>query len=251
MDSESTPAASTTPRYGKRLIVNIVDERAHSEPDREWASVPNSSNPKDGWKKITYKQTANAVNRVAHKLVESTGLPEKGEFPTVAYIGPNDVRYLIFTLGAVKAGYQALFISPRNSQEGQLNLFELTNCHAIWFDAAYKDMVQSWMQERDMHARMTFPIAAWFAEEPVEPYPYQKTFEEAEWDPLLVLHTSGSTGFPKPIVARQGMLAIGDKFHTLGEWKGRTLWVNEMARRSRRIMHPSKWPKTLDWHSSS
>ncbi|KAG7284581.1 hypothetical protein NEMBOFW57_010959 [Staphylotrichum longicolle] len=160
------------------------------------------------------------------------------EFPTVAYIGPNDVRYLVFTLGAVKAGYQALFISPRNSQEGQLNLFELTNCHAIWFDAAYKDMVQSWMQERDMHARMTFPINAWFAEEPVEPYPYHKTFEEAEWDPLLILHTSGSTGFPKPIVARHGMLAIGDKFHTLGEWKGRTLWLNEMARRSRRIMHP-------------
>jgi acyl-CoA synthetase (AMP-forming)/AMP-acid ligase II len=232
-----------TPEYGKRLFVHIVDERAQREPDREWVSIPKSSSPKDGWKKITYKQAANAINRVAHKLVSSTGLPGKGEFPTVAYIGPNDIRYLVFALGAVKAGYKALFISPRNPQEGQLNLFEQTDCNIIWFEAAYKDMVQSWVQERDMHALMTFPVDAWFPEEHITPYPYDKTFEEAEWDPLLILHTSGSTGMPKPIVARHGMLAVGDKYHNLGEWKGRRMWVDEMSRRSTRILHPSEWPK--------
>lgn len=234
--------AGQTTEYGKRLLVHIVDERARNEPDREWVSIPRTSDPKDGWKKITYSQAANAVNRVAHKLTSTTGRPDAGEFRTVAYLGPNDVRYLVFALGAVKAGYKALFVSPRNSLESQLNLFEQTNCHIVWFDAAYKDMVQSWVQERDMHALMTFPVDAWFPEERIEPFPYNKTFEEAEWDPLLVLHTSGSTGFPKPIVARQGMLAIGDKFHNLGEWKGRRVWINEMARRSKRMLHPSEWP---------
>ena len=32
------------------------------------------------------------------------------------------------------------------------------------------------------------------------PYPYAKTFEEAKHEPLLVLHTSGTTGLPKPLV---------------------------------------------------
>ncbi|KAK3307162.1 uncharacterized protein B0T15DRAFT_553631 [Chaetomium strumarium] len=227
-----------TPSYGKRLLVNIVDERARTEPDREWVSIPRSSNPSDGWKKITYKQAANAINRVAHRLASSTGVPPPGEFRTVAYIGPNDVRYLVFALGAVKAGYQALFISPRNSQEGQLNLFELTDCHIIWFEAGYVNMVQSWLQERDMYAIMTFPVDAWFPKEDIEPYPYNKTFEEAEWDPLLILHTSGSTGLPKPIVCRQGMLAVGDKYHNLPEWKGRRIWIDEMAQRCKRIMTP-------------
>ncbi|EAQ91806.1 hypothetical protein CHGG_00041 [Chaetomium globosum CBS 148.51] len=224
--------------FGKRLLVNIVDERAKNEPDREWVSVPKSSDPKDGWKKITYKQAANAVNRVANKLVASTGVPSQGDFPTVAYIGPSDVRYLVFALGAVKAGYKALFISPRNSQEGQLNLFEQTNCQVIWFEATYKDIVQSWVQERDMHAFMTFPVEAWFPEEHIEPYPYNKTFDEAEWDPLLVLHTSGSTGFPKPVVVRHGMLAIADKYHNHGEWNGKRFWLDEMARRSTRMLLP-------------
>lgn len=233
-------ATKPTTQYGERLLVHMVDERARSDPDREWVSIPRTSDPKDGWMRVTYQQAANAVNRVAHKLVGSTGKPDNGEFRTVAYLGPNDVRYLVFTLGAIKAGYQAFFISPRNSQEGQLYLFEQTNCNIIWFDGTYTAMVQPWLQERDMHAFMTFPVAAWFPEDHIEPYPYSKTFSEAEWDPLLVLHTSGSTGLPKPIVARQGMLAIADKYHNLGEWKGRRIWVDEIARKSKRTLQPSK-----------
>lgn len=31
-------------------------------------------------------------------------------------------------------------------------------------------------------------------------YPFDKTFEEARNEPLVVLHTSGTTGFPKPVI---------------------------------------------------
>ena len=38
-------------------------------------------------------------------------------------------------------------------------------------------------------------------------YPYEKTFEEAYNEPLVVLHTSGTTGYPKPIVWTHGWAA--------------------------------------------
>ncbi|PNP45742.1 hypothetical protein THARTR1_10900 [Trichoderma harzianum] len=40
--------------------------------------------------------------------------------------------------------------------------------------------------------------------------PYNTPFEEARWHPMVVAHTSGSTGIPKPVIVRQGSLAIVD-----------------------------------------
>lgn len=90
MDSGSKAAP-----YGKRLIPRIIDETASQHPDREVFQIPVSSNPQDGWKIVTWKQYANAVNHVAHRIIETCGEPNPGSFPTIAYIGPNDARYVV------------------------------------------------------------------------------------------------------------------------------------------------------------
>jgi acyl-coenzyme A synthetase/AMP-(fatty) acid ligase len=51
-----------------------------------------------------------------------------------------------------------------------------------------------------------------FHPDPVNLYPYTKTFDEARQDPFVVLHTSGSTGFPKPVILTHGTLAHHDTF---------------------------------------
>ena len=55
----------------------------------------------------------------------------------------------------------------------------------------------------------------WLAQESVTHYPYEKTFEEAAHDPFVVIHTSGSTGLPKPITLYHGGLATADTHHVL------------------------------------
>lgn len=62
-------------------------------------------------------------------------------------------------------------------------------------------MIQPWLQQRVMKAIEVQSFDEWFSPEKVPHVPYETTFEQAEWEPLCVLHTSGSTGLPKPVVA--------------------------------------------------
>lgn len=52
---------------------------------------------------------------------------------------------------------------------------------------------------------------------------------------MVVLHTSGSTGMPKPIVLRQGTFAIGDAFHDMPNYQGAQFFLKEFADRGKKI----------------
>ncbi|KAI1637851.1 hypothetical protein F4809DRAFT_299478 [Biscogniauxia mediterranea] len=222
----------------KRLLINVIDEKARKEPQLEVFSYPRSSNPRDGWIPVTYKEYANSINYIARKIIQECGPAPANTFPTIAYIGPSDGRYYIMVAAAVKAGYKALFISPRNSPEGQLSLFDKTDCRNVWYSAEYRNVIEPLLQEREMRAMEVSPFKAWFPEHEVEPVPYGKTFEQAEWEPFCVLHTSGSTGIPKPIVALNGMLAIADVHHYIPDWNGYKFFMKAWAEKCQRAFIP-------------
>ncbi|OKL59056.1 hypothetical protein UA08_05968 [Talaromyces atroroseus] len=70
---------------------------------------------------------------------------------------------------------------------------------------------------------------------PVKHYAYTKTFDEARQDPIVVLHTSGSTSLPKPIILTNGnsaamdahslMRLIDEKAPQTVEWSNLTIFV--------------------------
>lgn len=49
----------------------------------------------------------------------------------------------------------------------------------------------------------------------VAPYPYNKSFNEARYMPFLALHTSGSTGLPKPVVLNHGTFSSMDAYNLI------------------------------------
>lgn len=184
-------------KCGQRLITHIIDETACQTPDLECVSILRINNPRDGWKPISWSQIANAVNYAAHMIIMQAGHPVPGTFPTVAYIGLEDPRYLAFVIGAIKAGYKALLISPRNSVEAQLNLFVQTKCSILFHEQQYAPMVQPWVDSKPgMKSVAVAPFKEWVADG-VTSVPYSKTFSEAEWDPFLVCTLVAVPGFPK------------------------------------------------------
>ena len=96
------------PAYGKRLIAHTVDDLAFREPDRVWATIPLGSEISDGFRDITVKQLANAVNAVAWWLDSKIGRSD--HFEVLAYLGQSDVRYAILFFAAVKCGYVVCWI---------------------------------------------------------------------------------------------------------------------------------------------
>lgn len=91
-------------KHGERMAISIVDERARTDPQSPWVSVPvDDQDISKGYKDITYSQFANAVNHAAHWLVQH--MPSSQEpFQSFAYAGPKDLRYPILAMAAGKLG---------------------------------------------------------------------------------------------------------------------------------------------------
>lgn len=92
---------------------------AKARPEAIYAEVSRSrTSYEPGYRKITYKNLANAINGVAWSLGGRLGRGKVHE--TLAYIGLNDFGNIFMVLGAVKAWYKV-----RNALVGLANVEKL------------------------------------------------------------------------------------------------------------------------------
>lgn len=81
-------AMDTPTEYGRRLIPQILDRLASTEPDRIIYSVATFSDDTHSFRHISARIFANAVNKTAWWLHDQIGRPMLLE--TVGYIGPRE-----------------------------------------------------------------------------------------------------------------------------------------------------------------
>lgn len=97
-----------------------------------------------------------------------------------------------------KCGIVPLLISPRNSREAVVNLLKLTNSTAVITDSFNRAEAEASAAEigslpvHDIAPLPTPGIAS-------EPFPFDLKWEDECDKTVLILHTSGSTGLPKPV----------------------------------------------------
>ena len=92
----------------KSLLPSLVDNIAETDPNRLFAEIPNSTALADGFRDVTFKDLARAIDFTARWLEQHVGT-ERSE--VLAYVGRNDIRYPVFVFACNKTGHK---VHPRD-----------------------------------------------------------------------------------------------------------------------------------------
>ncbi|KAF2015128.1 acetyl-CoA synthetase-like protein [Aaosphaeria arxii CBS 175.79] len=215
MDSSRIRDASSV---GRRLVPVMVDQIAKEDPRRKIFSFPKSEDLKDGFQDLDFSTFANAVNKTAFFIQREIG--RSSMFETVLYMGDPDVRHFIALVALMKTGHKVLFSSHHNSIAGHVDLIRRTDCAILLHTAGFSI---SHIAEKCRMETICMPELDYLLDDSqsCEHYPYNFTFEEAKNHPCVVVHTSGSTGMPKPVVWTHQALVHSDVHHKVPQFEGR------------------------------
>ncbi|KAK4194252.1 putative peptide synthetase [Triangularia verruculosa] len=205
-----------------RALTVLVDQLAVEKPDDVWAKSPIiSSQGAAGWEDITFSLLKNAVDATADFIIRYLGPGAPDE--VLAYMGVNDVRYPFVILAALKAGYKPLLPSPRNSKEGNVTLLEKTKCSKFLCSGEFFAHIAT--LSASMPSLLTVQIPS--IDELLQPFtPTPMTpvgpSNIDDHETLMILHTSGTTGLPKPIRIKAGVAHTFESIISIPTPPGRT-----------------------------
>ncbi|KAF5686208.1 NRPS-like enzyme [Fusarium denticulatum] len=215
---------------GQRLLHDLIDEIAILDEGRIFTSIPISDDPVDGFIDITYDRFAVAIDRTAWWLQKS--MRGRPRLETFAYLGRNDLRYQLLIIAAIKTCYKILLPSVRNSSYVQTLLLDKTDCRTVIYDSANRNIGSAFENVHDLKL-IPMPDLDTLLDEraAVEPYPkIAESHNDALKRPFMVLHSSGSTGDPKPIVYTLQSIMTEDAHRALEQTEGK-LWYHELEER--------------------
>ena len=110
---------------------------------------------------------------------------------------------------------QILLTSPRNSVAAHANLFDILDCNVLISPNPRPPTVDAILASIKGISAFDVPSVDELLSTTYPHYPYNKTFEDAKNEPLAVLHTSGSTGLPKPIIWTHDWAASAQASHRM------------------------------------
>nr|CDP28764.1 Putative peptide synthetase [Podospora anserina S mat+] len=200
----------------------LVDRLAVDKPNDVWAKTPATSfQGEAGWEDITFSLLKNAVDATSDFIVRKFGPGETEE--VLAYMGINDIRYPFVILGALKAGYRTLSPSPRNSKEGNLALLKTTKCSKFLCSGEFFSHIAKLSTSMPSLQMLQIPTV----DELLMPFTPASTTPKgrasySDHETLIILHTSGTTGLPKPIHIKAGVFSTFETITSIPTPPGRT-----------------------------
>ena len=132
-------------------------------------------------------------------------------------------------LQADKVNDKVLLPSPRNPIATNISLMEQTQSSHIVHSKELTPLVDGICAAKTDLKRMAINSLDELLEAQTETFPFNLTFDQAVDQPIVVLHSSGSTGLPKPVTMTHGTFAVLDNDRNFPSVPGRknhdfTVW---------------------------
>ncbi|KZT70541.1 acetyl-CoA synthetase-like protein [Daedalea quercina L-15889] len=190
------------------VLPGFVDYHAKHGPDRALYVFPYPDLSSNELRTISYLDFAQATHRIAHALRPKR---EGQEGAVVAMIMNVDTAlYHAILVGLIRAGCVPFPMSPRNSAPAIASMLERIQCHRIVSQPAFDGLIASTraalpsdyaIQIDEAPTLLSvFPSLALHPQDVPEPAPYPSPPEEPSLTSVaFYLHSSGSTGHPKPV----------------------------------------------------
>ncbi|KAI1376193.1 L-aminoadipate-semialdehyde dehydrogenase [Hypoxylon crocopeplum] len=180
-------------------INDLIVNRATAFPFKPLLAYPG----KDGkYVYYTAKELDGFADKAAAYYVQLGLLPQHGldESEVVAILGPSNFDYIITMLALTRIGFAVLFLSTRLSIEAYAALLDQTKCRKIISASGYTATVK---QVAERHKIDQFPMidSPIYRSADSNSARFQRPVEiENEAQRIaFIVHSSGSTGLPKPI----------------------------------------------------
>ncbi|KLO13764.1 acetyl-CoA synthetase-like protein [Schizopora paradoxa] len=158
---------------------------------------------------IQWFEAVRAIHRAGRLVKSRVSDDDGGEGTVIAILANADtITFFTFIMGIVRAGYVAFPISTRNSAaaiEHLLNKIQVTHMlvgreHAL--QSLASDSLESVSNKPKVSTMPCFEDIYSSSEPPFTLPPNKVDFEK----PAIILHSSGSTAFPRPIVWKQSYM---------------------------------------------
>ncbi|KAF1970887.1 acetyl-CoA synthetase-like protein [Bimuria novae-zelandiae CBS 107.79] len=151
------------------------------------------------------EHSAQAIDRYVDAAVEA--LQRRGlepanaalpQAPTVAILAPSSLQFIIALLGLNRLGYAALLLSPRLASPAIISLLEQAECDTILTTAQFYDALADVRSQKSIKLLEMLEHHDYYG---VDAPVFHRTYDPEHENPkrAVIIHSSGSTGLPKPI----------------------------------------------------
>lgn len=210
-----------------RTVDELIRLRASASPAQTAVFFSNSEGVSSEY---TGKQLDHYAHAAASAYSRLYGLYPRQSYvqplTVVAVIGVSDLEYLITLLAIAKLGHVTMLLSPRLSNGAYKHLLEKTQAHVLIVQPAFAEVAQQLKAEIPGLSVGQFICQSDYASAISQSDPRDDNtrmtgdtdLDKEGETPVWILHSSGSTGLPKPVAItnRSAMARYGDNSQHFG-----------------------------------